>query len=108
MKFSDILDLARQGYKPSDIKELLSIETEPDTKSESEQETDTKSEPEQETDMKSEPGQETDTKSEPEPDYKKMYEETLKRLDALQKANQRQPVEEHKDSVDDIIRNVFY
>ena len=84
MKFSDILDLAKQGYKPSDIKELLSIDT--DTK----------------------PEQETDMKSEPEQDYKKMYEETLKKLDALQKANQRQPVEEHKDSVNDIIRDVFY
>ena len=104
MKFSDILDLAKQGYKPSDIKELLSIDT--DTKPE--QETDMKSEPEQETDMKSEPEQETDMKSEPEQDYKKMYEETLKKLDALQKANQRQPVEEHKDSVNDIIRDVFY
>ena len=28
MNFSDILALAKQGYKPSDIKELLSIPTE--------------------------------------------------------------------------------
>ena len=89
MKFSDILDLARQGYKPSDIRELLSM-TEP--------------EPEQ----KPEPKPETEPEPEPKPDYKKMYEDTLKKIDALQKANQRQPVEEHKDTVNDIIRDAFY
>ena len=84
MKFSDILDLARQGYKPSDIRELLSMELEP------------KPEPEPE------------PKPEPEPDYKKMYEETLKRLDDLQKSNRLKPIKEHKDTVNDIIREVFY
>ena len=90
MKFSDILDLARQGYKPSDIRELLSMEIEP--------------KPEPEPEPKPEPKPE----QKPEPDYKKMYEDTLKKLDALQKANQRQPVEEHKDTVNDIIREAFY
>lgn len=94
MKFSDILDLARQGYKPSDIKELLSINTEP--------ETEPKHEPEQETDTKSEPN------SDPEPDYKKLYEDAMKKIDLLQKSNQRKPIEEHNDSVNDIIRDVFY
>ena len=33
MKFSDILLLAKAGYKPSDVKELLELcETDPDTK----------------------------------------------------------------------------
>lgn len=31
MKFSDILALARQGYTPADIKELLSLETDQQT-----------------------------------------------------------------------------
>ena len=98
MKFSDILDLARQGYKPSDIRELLSMEIEPKPEPEPEPEPEQKPEPE----PKHEPEQK------PEPDYKKMYEDTLKKLDALQKANQRQPVEEHKDTVNDIIREAFY
>lgn len=106
MKFNDILVLARQGYKPSDIKELLSIET--DTKSEPEQETDTKTDTKSEPESEPEQEQETDTKSEPEPNYKKMYEDTLKKLDLLQKSNQRKPIEEHEDTVDDIIREVFY
>ena len=87
MKFSDILDLARQGYKPSDIRELLSM-----------------TEPEPEPEPKPEP----EPEPEPETDYKKMYEDTLKKLTDLQKANQRQPVEEHEDTVNDIIRDVFY
>ena len=95
MKFSDILDLARQGYKPSDIRELLSM-TEPET------------EPKPEPDTEPKPETEPEPEPKPEPDYKKMYEDTLKRLDALQKANQRQPVEEHKDNVNDIIREAFY
>lgn len=94
MKFSDILDLARQGYKPSDIRELLSMDTEPEPKPEPEPETKPDTEPE--------------PKPEPEPDYKKMYEDTLKRLDALQKANQRQPVDHKEYNVDNIIRDAFY
>ena len=92
MKFSDILDLARQGYKPSDIKELMSMETEPKTETKPETEPETKPE----------------TKPETEPDYKKLYEDTLKRLDALQKSNQRQPVGHKEYTVDNIIRDVFY
>lgn len=30
MKFDDIIALAKQGYKPADIKELLSLSTEPE------------------------------------------------------------------------------
>ena len=112
MKFSDILDLARQGYKPSDIRELLSMDTETksEPENEPENEPETKSEPENEPETKSEPETEPETKPEtkPEPDYKKMYEETLKRLDALQKANQRQPIDHHEDTVDSIMRDAFY
>lgn len=96
MKFSDILDLARQGYKPSDIRELLSMDTEPETKPETEPET------------KPETEHETEPETKPETDYKKLYEETLKRLDDLQKSNRRKPIEEHEDTVNDIIREVFY
>ena len=100
MKFSDILDLARQGYKPSDIRELLSMDTEPEPKPEPE--------PEPEPDPDPDPKPEPDPEPKPEPDYKKMYEDTLKRLDALQKANQRQPLDHKEDTVDNIIRDAFY
>lgn len=104
MKFSDILDLARQGYKPSDIRELLSMDTEHEPKHDPEHapEPDPEPEPKHDPDPKHGPDPST------EPDYKKMYEETLKRLDALQKANQRHPIDDKKDDVNDIIREVFY
>lgn len=100
MKFSDILDLARQGYKPADIKELLSLNTDPVN------EPDPEPKPEPEPEPKPEP--EPEPKPEPEPDYKKLYEDTLNKLNAAQKANQRQPIEDKKDDVNDIIREVFY
>ena len=65
-------------------------------------------EPEPKPEPEPEPKPEPKPEQKPEPDYKKMYEDTLKKLDALQKANQRQPVEEHKDTVNDIIREAFY
>ena len=104
MKFSDILDLARQGYKPSDIRELLSMDTEPEPKPETKPETEPETKPENEPETK--PDNEPEMK--PETDYKKLYEETLKRLDDLQKSNRRKPIEEHEDTVNDIIRDVFY
>lgn len=107
MKFSDILDLARQGYKPSDIRELLSM-TEPDTKPEPEPETEPKPEPEPEPEPEPKPEPKPEPEPETELDYKKMYEDTLKRLDALQKANQRKPLDHHEDTVDNIIRDAFY
>ena len=50
MKLTDIIELAKQGYKPADIRELLKIETE------------TEPQPEQ-------------SAEDPEPDYKTLYEE---------------------------------
>lgn len=50
MKMTDIIELARLGYKPSDIKELLSMEpetaTDDKTKTEPEPEPETKKDPE--------------------------------------------------------------
>ena len=100
MKFSDILDLARQGYKPSDIKELLSLNTDLVNEPDPEPEPEPKPEPEPEPKPEPEP--------EPEPDYRKLYEDTLKKLEVLQKANQRQPIDDKKDDVNDIIREAFY
>lgn len=102
MKFSDILDLARQGYKPSDIRELLSMDTEPQPEPKPKPEPQPEPKPEPQPEPKPEP------QPEPKPNYKKMYEDTMKKLDLLQKSNQRKPIEEDEDTVDDIIREVFY
>lgn len=81
MKFSDIVDLAKAGYKPSDIKELMSLKT-PDTEPqpEPEPEPDEAPEPEPEPDKATEP-------KEPEIDYKALYEAEKSKVEKLQKDN---------------------
>ena len=70
MKWEDIVALAKAGYKPADVKELMAMEPK-------------KQEPEQE------PNQEPEQKHEPEqePDYKKMYEESQEALKQAQSKN---------------------
>ena len=56
MKLADIIALAKAGYKPSDIKDLLSLdETKPETKQEPEKKEEKKTEP-----GKNEPGENED------------------------------------------------
>lgn len=92
MKLTDLIALAKAGYKPGEIKELLALEPaappEPEKK-------DPEPDPEPE-------------EKEPEPDYKKLYEESQKKLKAAQKANIKQPVEQPEDkSLEDLIRDIF-
>ena len=61
MKLTDIIELAKQGYKPADIRELLKIETETEPQPEQSAE-DPEPQPEQ-------------SAEDPEPDYKTLYEE---------------------------------
>lgn len=80
MKFDDIIALAKAGYKPNEVKELLAMATEPEPTLEPDQEPTQEHEPEQPKEEKSEEVQTTiDT------DYKKLYEESQKALD---KANE--------------------
>lgn len=68
MSLKDIIELAKQGYKPSDIKELIALSQEPeqepeqDTEQEHEQETEQVAEQETEQETKQEQEQETDDK----------------------------------------------
>lgn len=88
MNIKDIIALAKAGYKPGEIRELLELavpEPEPP-----------KEEPEPE------------PEKEPEPDYKAMYEESQKKLLAAQKANQRQPLDiPEEKALADILKDVF-
>ena len=79
MTIKDILDFAKAGYKPSDVKELMAL-AEPEQK-----------EPEQKEPEQKEPEQKEPEQKEPDvPDYKKLYEESQKKLKAAQKANTQQ------------------
>ena len=87
MKFSDIVELAKAGYKPSDIKELLTLK-EPDDKQEPEGV------------KKVQKGSEPD-----EPDYKALYEAEKKKLEELQDKNSREPQPE-PEKIEDVIANI--
>lgn len=90
MKFSDIIDLAKAGYKPSDIKELLQLQ-----------------EPEEKPDVKPEAkGSEGKDKEEDPVDYKKLYEEEKKLREELQDKNSKEPIDLEPLKIDEVIKSV--
>lgn len=68
MKITDIIALAKAGYKASDVKELLEAE-----------------DPTPEV-VEEKSGDENT------PDYKRLYEDTLAKLEEAQKANRKEPM----------------
>ena len=88
MKLTDIIELAKQGYKPSDIKELIELSESTESK-EADQKTDDHESQKVEAEEKEEPEKETPTKEDPDNsiDYKKLYEAEKEKTEMLQKAN---------------------
>ena len=93
MKFSDIVDLAKAGYKPSDIKELMKLQ-----------------EPEEQPEENGSEGKQTEEKGsegkKEEVDYKKLYEEEHKKLEELQNKNSREPIDPEPLKIDEVIKSV--
>ena len=87
MKLTDIIELAKQGYKPSDIRELLKIETETEPQPQQEQEEQPAEDPQQEQEEHpAEDPQQEQEEHPAEPDYKQLYEkEKAKRQAAARK-----------------------
>lgn len=79
MKLFDIIELAKQGYKPNDIKELIALADSTEEKSEEAEQKTPEEEP-----VKEEAEQTEETKPEEAIDYKKLYEEEKQRTDKLQ------------------------
>ena len=76
MNITDIIALAKQGYKPADIKELIELST-----------LDANSDvPETETGTPVEPDTDTDNKP---VDYKALYDNSLKELEAVKASNKK-------------------
>lgn len=63
----DLIVLAKKGYKPEDIKSLKDLADKP------------------------EPQKDEPKKQDPEPDYKKLYEESQKKIKEIQADNRRDP-----------------
>lgn len=101
MTLSDIIALAKQGYKPNDIKELIALgENEPEAKPEPEN-------PAEELPAQSEEEKEPVTQEAvDEVDYKALYEDTLKKLGDAQKQNINQEIPTDTDDLKDLT-NIF-
>lgn len=105
MKLEDIIALAKQGYKPADIKELVSLAD--DNKQDDAQPTN------QGEDTHSEDDQKNHATNENKPtegeavsggnavDYKALYEESQKQLELAQKANIKKDVSDSENNVTD-------
>lgn len=87
MKFTDIIELAKQGYKPSDVKELIELSKLSESE-EVEQKTEDHDIPKVETEDKEKEENSDSEKDEQEDsvDYKKLYEQEKEKTEKLQKA----------------------
>lgn len=95
MKLKDIIDLAKAGYTPADIKELVSL-TVPEPEPEPTEPEPTEPEPTKPTEPEPEP-------TEPEPDYKKLYEEEKAAREKLQHDFRRQEIEDEDEIQDETL-----
>lgn len=117
LTIKDIVDLAKAGYKPADVKELMEIsKSNNDTSSEATPaDTDSEATPadtESETPENNPPidptaGGAEDEKEEP--DYKSLYESTKKELEKAQKANIKTDISSEDDDISDsdIIKDII-
>lgn len=83
MKLTDIIELAKQGYKPADIKELVAISEESETK-EAKQKTPENEVHDKAEDQDAEASATESGKTDEAIDYKKLYEDEKKKTEALQ------------------------
>lgn len=84
----DIVALAKSGYKPADVKEIIALSKE-ETKTETPKENMSPLPTDSVAVAPTEPveGEKKESETEPEPDYKALYEKTQIELKEAQKAN---------------------
>lgn len=91
LSIKDVVDLAKAGYKYSEVKELLTLTESQNTESTGTDTGDTHTtevEDIQNTNIKNEPDQSTDSESDAESiDYKKLYEDSQAKLKEAQQTN---------------------
>lgn len=101
LTIKDIVDLAKAGYKPADVKELIELsKSNDDTSSDvppAEPESDTAEENNPQIDAPA--GGTEDAKDGP--DYKSLYESTKKELEKAQKANIKTDISSEDDYISD-------
>lgn len=106
MKLDDIIALAKQGYKPSDIKELIELSKEETSEASDQGEThEDAAESEQTTHEDSKPTDESESVETI--DYKKLYEEEHNKLLAAQKQNVNQNMAGNEKTDEEVLNELF-
>lgn len=101
MNINDIIALAKQGYKPGDIKELIALAETPKATPQDEAQTAPAEEPLK---TENEPEPQNSEPAEPVIDYKALYEDSQKKLAEAQKVNTQKTISApEKESDMDII-----
>ena len=105
MNLNDIIALAKQGYKPADIRELIALADVTEPEATSPEIKDGVQEP-----LADEPIKEPDT-TEPEAkadaiDYKKLYEEEKAKLEKVQKDNLSKNIKPETPSVEEQLADI--
>lgn len=96
--FSDIVDLAKAGWKPSDVKAILAMDQKNEESAKNEnQDLIPKSKSEEKKEAK---------KEAPEIDYKAKYEEAQKKLNEIQSENTKDDVSKYDLSIDEVIKDI--
>lgn len=108
---NDLAELARAGFKASEIIEISKNGKITSVTSDKVPESDEKiSDPEPESgnepETESEPESGNDPETESEPDYKALYETTKAKLDRIQEVNSRQELPNNDVTIDDIVKNI--
>lgn len=110
MTITDIIALAKQGYKPGDIKELIELasSSEDQHTDEQGQEQSVPADPAPD-DPEPEQGDEPKQENDPEPDYKSMYEELKKETQRknVRSNSQTEPEKTLDEKMADLIRSIY-
>lgn len=96
--FNDLVTLAKAGYTPDNVKEILKMSNENEKKE--------KEEPKEESKEKEPETKIYTNDKESEPDYKALYESTKNELDKIRVDNTREDMSKKGDSIDDVIENI--
>ena len=109
LTIKDIVELAKAGYKPAEVKELLELSKSEDNKEVPE---DNKEAPEDKKEEPKEKKEVPEDKKEDEDkdiDYKSLYESTKKELDKAQKENRKKDISSDEDNKtdEDILKDLF-
>lgn len=112
MNLTDIIALAKQGYKPSDIKELLSLAATSDSGTATEDPGPDQSVPAEQAPGDSEESEEVQDRQEEspaDPDYKKLYEDLKKETQRknVRENSQQQEEKTLDEKMADLIRSIM-